>query len=208
MNNLKQLSLAMLGYAYENNDKFPRATATFWIWDIPRTAADGMLAANNSFQKSCYCPSTASRFNDQDNLNLWNYGAGGGYRVIGYALTLPDTPPLVLTNQNPTIIPQPVRFGPTTIYPKPNTERVLVADAIISMPGDKNESMRFSYDYSNITGGSYAKPHMSAHLRGRVPLGGNLGMLDGHVEWRKFEQMTVRGSGSISGNAQCPTFWW
>ena len=213
MNNLKQLSIGMLGYAYENNDKFPQATGTFWIWDIPRTAADGMLAANNSFQKSCFCPSTAPRFTDEDNLNLWNYGLAGGFRVIGYGLTLPPAPnmvtPLIVTNQNPTINPQAIRYGPVTVYPQPATERALVADAIISMPSDKQESMRFTYDYSNVTGGSYAaKPHTSAHLRGKIPIGGNLGMLDGHVEWRKFDKMSVRGSGSIAGNAQCPTFWW
>lgn len=210
MNNLKQLSTAMLGYAYENGDKFPQATAIFWIWDIPRAAADGMLAANNSFQKSSYCPSTAPRFTDQDNLNLWNLSQS--YRAIGYAVTLPDTPPLIITNQNRTIQPQPVRYGPITVYPQPNTERALVADAIISKPGDNKEAQRYSYDYTSIVGGytvgGAPKPHLSAHLRGIVPVGGNVGMLDGHVEWRKFQTMTVRGSGAFAGDPACPTYWW
>jgi prepilin-type processing-associated H-X9-DG protein len=37
-----------------------------------------------------------------------------------------------------------------------------------------------------------------------LPAGGNVGMLDGHVEWRVFPQMHVRtpqGSGT-------PVFWW
>jgi prepilin-type processing-associated H-X9-DG protein len=41
-------------------------------------------------------------------------------------------------------------------------------------------------------------------MNGSVPLGGNLGMLDGHSEWRKFQYMFPRdqvGSGS-------PIFWW
>src|SRR6476646_2959692 len=58
LNNQKQLTLSMLAYAYDNSDKFPRATLGFWIWDLPTAAADGMLAANRSFQKSAYCPST------------------------------------------------------------------------------------------------------------------------------------------------------
>jgi prepilin-type processing-associated H-X9-DG protein len=30
----------------------------------------------------------------------------------------------------------------------------------------------------------------SAHLNGAVPSGGNIMFLDGHVDWRKFQQMT------------------
>src|SRR5664279_293169 len=58
-NNLKQVSLAMLGYAYENSDKFPNGSGAFWSWDLPLSAANVMLSANNTFQKSCYCPGTA-----------------------------------------------------------------------------------------------------------------------------------------------------
>src|ERR1041385_3938339 len=93
MNNLKQVATSMLGYAYDNNDKFPDGAGAYWTWDLPRSAADIMLSANNNFQKSCYCPGTSPPFDDQDNLNLWNgyNGPQGPYRVIGYALTLPNT---------------------------------------------------------------------------------------------------------------------
>src|SRR5258705_625828 len=70
MNNLKQLAMSMLGYAYENNDKFPDGDGAYWTWDLPRTAADIMISANNNFQKSCYFPGTAPRFTDMDILNL------------------------------------------------------------------------------------------------------------------------------------------
>jgi prepilin-type processing-associated H-X9-DG protein len=49
--------------------------------------------------------------------------------------------------------------------------------------------------------GGFGKPHTSPHLIGNLPAGGNLGMLDGHVEWRKFQDMQIR---SASG----PFFWW
>jgi len=45
---------------------------------------------------------------------------------------------------------------------------------------------------------------LTPHMNGNVPLGGNLGMLDGHSEWRKFQFMFPRdqtGSGA-------PVFWW
>jgi prepilin-type N-terminal cleavage/methylation domain-containing protein/prepilin-type processing-associated H-X9-DG protein len=212
MNNLKQLATSMLGYAFENYDKFPRGTSGYWVWDLPTPSADAMLAANNSFQKSAYCPSTASRFTDQDNLNLWNLG-GASFRVLGYALTLDNTPALIKTNANPTIRPPPVVFGLITFVPEPNTDRVLAADAILSRTAERNPSMKYSggYHYDDIDSGSYFKHHLSAHLRGGVPAGGNLAMLDGHVVWRKFELMTVRGYGGAGGaqdNGTCPTFWW
>jgi prepilin-type N-terminal cleavage/methylation domain-containing protein/prepilin-type processing-associated H-X9-DG protein len=210
MNNVRQLSMAMLGYAYENGDKFPDGGGAFWSWDLPRTAADAMLSAKNTFQKSCYCPGTAPRFTDEDNLNLWaGYGA---YRVIGYALTLPNTPSLCPTNRNRTILAEPVQYGPTMVPPEPVSQHVLTADATLSRNTENDETKKYTggYHYTDIDTGSYIKHHLSPHVTGSVPTGGNLGMLDGHVEWRKFEKMHVRASGVLwpSINNSCPTYWW
>jgi prepilin-type N-terminal cleavage/methylation domain-containing protein len=210
LNNVRQLAVAMLGYAYDNNDKFPDGKGAYWTWDLPRTAADPMLSANHNFQKSCYCPGTAPRFTDQDNLNLWD--DFGAYRVIGYALTLPDTPSLSPTNQNKTVIPQAVQYGPITIDRGPITEIVLVADATLSRNTEFDETKKYTggYHYTDIDTGSYPKHHLTAHMQGTVPAGGNLGMLDGHAQWRKFELMHVRACGDIwpSLNNSCPTYWW
>jgi prepilin-type processing-associated H-X9-DG protein len=47
-------------------------------------------------------------------------------------------------------------------------------------------------------------------MKGDLPAGGNLGMLDGHVQWRKFDLMHIRASGGIwsGANNSCPTYWW
>ncbi len=222
LNNEKQLALALLAYAYEYNDKFPQARGGYWIWDLDGYAAEVMINASSSrtFQKSCYCPSTSPRFDDQDNVNLWNLGAvanptpqSPGMHVLGYALTLDGTAALIKTNANPSLHPQPIQFGPVMISPGPNTERVLVGDAILSRTAERDENQKYTggYHYSDIDTGSYFKHHLSAHLKGALPAGGNLGMLDGHVEWRKFEKMHVRGYGGAGGaqdNGSCPTFWW
>jgi prepilin-type N-terminal cleavage/methylation domain-containing protein len=210
MNNLKQLTIAMLAYAYDNNDKFPDGSGAFWTWDLPRTASDGMLAANRNFQKSCYCPGTGPRFTDQDNVALWE--GYGGYRVIGYAITLPKTSSLAPTNANATIQPQAIPYGPTMVGPWPSTERVLTADATLSRNTEYDESKKYigGYHYTDIDTGSFPKHHLSPHMKGSVPDGGNLGMLDGHAEWRKFDKMHVRANGTLwpSGNTSCPTYWW
>jgi prepilin-type N-terminal cleavage/methylation domain-containing protein/prepilin-type processing-associated H-X9-DG protein len=222
LNNEKQLMIALLGYAFDANDKFPAAQGGYWIWDLDGQAADKMLnAAGPTFQKSCYCPGTAPRFNDTDNFRLWWWANGGvpttaipGFRVLGYALTLPNSPALISTNQNPTIHPQAMKWGPIMLQPLPATERALVADATLSLTAQHDANARYStppYEYVNITGGTYPKPHISAHLKGSVPAGGNIGMLDGHAEWRKFDLMVPRGWGGVGGaqdNGTCPTFWW
>ncbi len=210
MNNLKQLSLAMLSYAYDNRDKFPDGAGAYWTWDLPRSAADAMLSANNNFQKSCYCPGTAPRFTQDDNLNLWQ--GYGSYRVIGYALTLPNTPSLCPTNANRTIYPEATQYGPLLLPPLPATDKVLTADATLSRTTESSESQKYTggYHYTDIDSGSYGKHHLTPHMKKNVPAGGNLGMLDGHVQWRKFELMHVRANGTLwpSLNNSCPTYWW
>ena len=39
------------------------------------------------------------------------------------------------------------------------------------------------------------------HMNGKLPAGGNILFVDGHVGWRKFEKMSVRTTGE-------PTFWY
>ena len=44
------------------------------------------------------------------------------------------------------------------------------------------------------------KPFTSAHMQGaRIPSGANLGMFDGHVEWRHFQQLIPRAGGGGEG---------
>ena len=172
------------------------------------------------FKNPVIVPEPVLVFPMQDNFGcLWWWANGGvpttaipASRVLGYALTLWGSPALIVTNQNKTIQPQSMAFGPLTVQQAPPTDRVLIADATISLLAQHTEALKYSggYNYIDIQGG-YAKHHLSAHLKGNVPSGGNLGFVDGHVEWRKFEVMTVRGYGGVGGaqdNGTCPTFWW
>jgi prepilin-type N-terminal cleavage/methylation domain-containing protein/prepilin-type processing-associated H-X9-DG protein len=230
MGNVRQLGIAMLGYAYENKGRFPVAQAGYWIWDLDGHAANDMLQANGpTFQKSCYDPGTAGRFHDIDNFRLWWWAFGGvppsnpntipSFRVLGYAMTLWGSPALIVTNQNKEPRTLPILYGTTWYTPEPLAQRVMVACATISETGQHDPTKKYTggYNYVRITSGSYVNtkgvqvPHLSPHLNGTLPIGGNVGMLDGHVEWRKFRDMTVRGYGGVGGaqdNGSCPTFWW
>jgi prepilin-type N-terminal cleavage/methylation domain-containing protein/prepilin-type processing-associated H-X9-DG protein len=210
MNNLRQIDMALRMYADSNNDKFPQMTAGHWAWDVPYTVADA-LVQNGASKTICYCASCG--FSEQDFLAQWNEFIStppktNDFRVIGYAMTFPGTATVQITNQNSSMIPQPITDTQTGVtYPSPSpSDRVLMADATISQHGENNEINRRANTYVDI-GGSYFKHHRTAHLNNKtmMPAGGNVGMLDGHVVWRKFDEMHVR---TDPMNTEAPVFWW
>ena len=109
-----------------------------------------------------------------------------------------------LTHQNVTMRPPEMVINGVKVPPQSISERPLVADATISDGGQNDPAKRFSvgYNYTQVVGG-YSKAHLSPHLQGKYPNGGNVGMMDGHVEWRKFDHMFAR-----TANNGDPTFWW
>ena len=196
MSNEKQVCLATLMYAGDNKDKLPLMTGGNWAWDLPWNVAN-LMTQNGAQRHIMYCPA----FPDQDNDTLWNF-VTNTFRVIGYAMTFPGTASVSATNENPSIIPQPIKYVTQVLPPPPVSQRVLLADATISQPGENNPASRNTYSYTGINGG-WSKPHRTSHMAGRLPSGGNIGMLDGHMEWRKFPTMLPRTDPGGS-----PVFWW
>lgn len=139
---------------------------------------------------------------------LWRPGGAGegipgslGVYQSTYTFTLPSptatTSHLFSTNENPRLTPQPVpiTFG-VSVMPLAS-ERVLLADS--TMSANNNLLNREGNVYSGGLGGAALFPN--PHMTGKLPAGGNLAMLDGHVEWRKFQSMTVRTRVSVH-------HWW
>jgi prepilin-type N-terminal cleavage/methylation domain-containing protein len=200
--NLRQFGLAVTLYANDFNNKLPRITAASWVWDMSVPVAN-LMTQNGAQRKIMYCPS----FKEQENDTLWGHVSSGfantGYRVLGYATTFPGTASLLVTNQNLTILPEPLKDPSTGItHPAPSpSDRVLLADSTMSKPGQNNPALRDTYQYTGIKGG-WAELHRTAHLNGGMPTGGNVVILDSHVEWRRFIRMFPRTSGGA------PVFWW
>lgn len=195
LSNERQLNLSILMYGGDFNNRLPQATSGSWVWDLPDNICD-LVMQNGGTRNTMYCPA-----NPGQNIDgLWNYGSN--YRVIGYAMTFPGTPSLSLTNQNASIIPPIPNVG----FVSP-TDRPLVADCVLSLANQNNTvfAAKGLYQWVNIPGG-YTAPgwpgHRTSHVIGNNPEGGNIGMLDGHVEWRKFQQMSARTTGTT------PVFWW
>lgn len=201
-NNLRQLNMAQLLYGTDNLNNLPSAAgAGNWPWDTP-VPVTTLLLRYGAATNTMYCPGTAPRFTDEQNFasttSLWNFGVSGtsGFRVIGYAQTLGSSL-LAATNRNSTIVPQPITIGSLVLPPPPPSQRVLTADANLSSDGTNFTVIPGGYTYNGVT-----YPHICPHLDGAYPAGGNVAMLDGHVEWRRFQQMTIRTSGSL------PYFYW
>lgn len=207
-NNLKQFYLAVHMYADDYNDRLPdnrnpNGDIAYWPWDIKEAACDKLIK-NGVTRHMLYCPGFAK----QDDDELWKFTTdpkrpGQGYRVLGYAMTFKYTDNLKATNINELLsVPPVIRVAGQDIQ-IPLSERELLADATLSNTGD--EKNRDRNNYTKIYGGWKAgkEPHRTSHLdgSGKMPAGGNIAFLDGHVGWRKFSQMSVR-------TANTPFFWW
>jgi prepilin-type N-terminal cleavage/methylation domain-containing protein/prepilin-type processing-associated H-X9-DG protein len=195
--NLKQFALAFRMYADDYGDKFPRADAGAWLWDMPTNVAY-MLTQNGGNRGILYCPAIPAQNADVH----WNFDITNNvsYKVIGYAMTLPNAGGGALhpTNENKSLMPGSITIGVTTFPPPSPAERPFLADATIS--DGNNEANRAANNYVGLRGSSPV-PHNSPHMDKNLPAGGNIAMLDGHVEWARFQKMRVR-------SIRYPYFWW
>jgi prepilin-type N-terminal cleavage/methylation domain-containing protein/prepilin-type processing-associated H-X9-DG protein len=216
--NVRQIETATFIYAGDNKDKLPDANTPgesgqqYWPWDVPDSPVMQQMLVSGCTRDVFYDPA----FPDQNYDGTWFY-AGGTVHVTGYAFAWYNTPALTPTNQNRSTIPGPLfdpsKPGGTGNYPAPAaTDRPLTACCTLSLNGQTDPTKTGAYQWINITGGAVVASgalfqHRSAHVVRNFPEGGNVGMLDGHVEWRKFQYMLPRTEPSANG-VQIPTFWW
>jgi prepilin-type N-terminal cleavage/methylation domain-containing protein len=217
LSNMRQMGIAFNIYCGDNKDLLPTdpgGAKANWLWDLPWAVGDNFVSSGCS-QKQMFCPGTRLRFTDQDNYNLWNdinvAGQNKQYRITGYALTLPGDQYELAIDRN-TKLSQP----PTNTV----STRVLAADATISANNANGNNTAYTYanrnnyvwdnikgGYSQTAGGPIVS-HLSPHLNKKIPAGGNQMMLDGHVEWVKFDRMTCHTDPATGPNSNVPGFWW
>ena len=239
LSNLHQIEVSLNIYTIDFKDKLPVYKVgenAGWAWDMPDQAAQALLSSG-MIKKLFYDPGTQPRFNDQLNWEgpgastygasstLWNYGvtanppAASDFHVTGYAFAFSSNDPipgetsdpckLSITNRNKTLGSEPISMGATTMI-IPAANRVLVADAILSVSALTPGYANAANDYTQVPGGfevnNVAYPHTSPHRMTKgVPAGGNVGFKDGHATWHKFNDTgTPYSVRTDSGD----NFWW
>jgi prepilin-type N-terminal cleavage/methylation domain-containing protein len=195
---------------------YASGTGCYWSWDTPGDTVDALATASDqqkradsyssdTIRKMFYCPSNTS--NASDNTKLWQVYSGtgtGGVRGIGYTWlgwrpgpagstsvpscvyfngALMTTPDLVVTdhNQAPNNRPGgPIELRTRFSNVKFASSSELAADIIYS-------TSLTNPDFTNVNVGSLqGDVYSSSHINGKTVVGGNSAMMDGHVEWRKF----------------------
>jgi len=180
--NEHQLSLATLMYAGDYRDKLPDCkNLGVWVWDISAYVISN-LQQSAVRQDMFYCPNEYYLYNSA-TPNAWQAFTGSStppypYIVTGYIWMFPNSRADAVLTDWTTVT--------STTTPRPgfnvaNTE--IMTDATIFLNG---LSGRRYVDIA-AAGGTSVR---TAHLERNVPAGGNMTFLDGHIEWRKFNQMT------------------
>jgi prepilin-type N-terminal cleavage/methylation domain-containing protein len=233
LNNVHQIEVAFNVYTVDFKDKLPvylLGQGAGWAWDVPDPVAQVMLSSGLT-KKAFYDPGTEPKFTDLQNWSgpgigssstLWNFQvtasppAAGDFHVTGYAYGLSSNDPtpgdnqdpckLAVTNRNRTLQAESI---PGTSVIVPVSDRMLVADAILSDNGATPCYAHPENNYISIIGGYTQNgapyTHTSPHVKNGLPAGGSIGFKDGHVVWHKFNDsvnpMIVR---TDSGK----DFWW
>ena len=213
LNNEHQQCLALIMFGNENNDVLPDGSGGYWAWDTAINI-EIFMTNNGTTYKTWYDPGVEPRFGDADFLALWNYTSG--YGVIGYALTLVNTASygntigsyIFSTNTNQKLGLTSVQAAGVT-YPVVISQMPLVGCATLcSDPGAPPDvingytalnNAELAYNWTDVEGGypiHHEAPHLTTPSKGSIPEGGNVGMLDGHVEWRRFQIMLPRAGGN------------
>lgn len=185
-----------------------------WLWDMDIQTVNFMLASG-MVKKMFYCPCNANMTKFIDHF--WTYsctwdtntqrltGAAGAFIVSGYCFILDDEAGnraknvKIRNDQNKTGTKKWLR----TNTDKNAANRELCIDSTLGQP---DSGRKYGYNFGSITsGGTWASDRIfdsSNHVKtDDEPYGGNIGLLDGHVEWRPFSDMEERYNTS-------PVFFW
>jgi hypothetical protein len=174
-----------------------------WLWDVSYDTRDWLVEKGNISQESFYCPSYTHQTQGMWEFSKPLVGSADNFMIAGY-IFMGKRPGYKVGNgfqaNNLTAM--------TFIYPDEDkwiekvTDRtpknaagqlVLWADIVLSktdsrLPAGKN--------FVTLTGGyqvdGHTAGHGTSHRTGDRPQGGNVGCLDGHVEWRPFDFMKSR----------------
>lgn len=218
--NEKNTGLGLHLYANDYDGKLPLNEIDRWLFDVSYWTTNIILKSGGFDRHIFYCPSWRQR----DNIIFWRYGenlpAGTAeeytrpepqaiatqkdyHRILGYFWFI-DT---VHGRTHPPMNPggpdkEWVRSVVKTHAAPAQVE--LIADVTASDGADRTQA-----DFTKASGGCWSRWQVydrTSHLKNSTrPLGSNVLFVDGHVQWRNFDEMEHRWFWQADGN---PCLWW
>jgi prepilin-type N-terminal cleavage/methylation domain-containing protein/prepilin-type processing-associated H-X9-DG protein len=212
---IRQHLFALTMYANDNDTKLPLPdNAGYWLQDVAVNTVNFMLNTGVT-REMFYCPSNSNhqKYNDLFwlfNNESWNgrrFTREDGFIVSGYCFILDvdrGTRPAI----NPYERDDSKKIWLKTVQENFPSMRELVVDSIM---GVTRAGAKYGYNFAEVPGGIYSESRVydrTSHLKGdTLPIGGNVGFLDGHTEWRKFDP-DMEDDTAVPRYNGPPAFFW
>lgn len=225
--NEKNMGLGLFAYANDYDGKLPMNEVDRWLFDVSYWTTDIIMKTGAFDRHTFYCPSWKQR----DSILFWRYGENlpGGtpesylapeptaeatrkdyHRIMGYYWLIDHKG----GRANPPMSPDGIakQWVRTTMSTKTKTTDKHIPPAAVELITDvtaSNGPDRETADFTRAQGGCFDRWQVydrSNHLRKSTKAsGGNILFLDGHVDWRKFQEMEHRWFYNVFAN---PCMWW
>ncbi len=214
---IRQQLLAVIMYAGENDSKLPLPElGGNWLQDVAVNTVHFMLKSGMT-REMFYCPSNMNhqKYNDLFwmyanktwNQHLNRFENESNFIVSGYCFiwqtTRNDRPEIVRYKNDDTR-----KIWVKTTQEKQSGNRELCIDSIMGVP---QPTAKYGRNFGQVPGGIWAESQVydqTSHLKSdEEPAGGNIGFLDGHVEWRVFNPDIENGA-AVPRFGNTPGFFW
>ena len=198
--NLHQIAIGLRMYGDDSREKLPYTSTGSgdWMWDLSPAHGD-LLASSCGRKEVLYCPGNGGKYKLESVDNWWHYN-GDTRRVTHYGWLM----------KRANVDDAAIHAGPNTTQDGKrflttfNTTNIanteLVVDVVITTTPTSGDFTRVPSTATGIPG--FQGYHQSSHISLGKALGGNILMLDLHVEWRKLQFMKARYQSGSS-----PYYW-
>ncbi len=212
MARIRQQVLSLIMYADDNNATLPLpSTPGGWLHDLAINTVN-FMRRNGMTPEMFYCPSNDVEqkyteyfweFTTEWDGSNW-VNAGDSDFIISSYLYLMQT----RQGSRPPLRNNERKTGPKkwckTINVKQAAQMELCVDAV---PSQNKAGTKLGLTFDEVAGGGIWASHQiyerANHMKnaGGEPRGGNIGFLDGHLEWRNFDKMEDRYGDTTH-------YWW
>lgn len=196
-NNLRQIGIAATNYTASYRGVYPAGTLFHGgnvLTDVSEFTTSELMAAGTA-RPLFYCPFLLDHSVEPVD-RMWNLDSTAlYYHVAGYYFLFGRDPQSIIG----LAVPKRWKYKVTDVGPLPD-DTELATDITLSIPAWPVRRF-YDIDYYGVGSGT-PLVLTTSHLRDKVPQGGNVLFMDGHIDWRPFSEMQNRLLGGGDGG-----FW-